>query len=107
MASRLKLHDEFIDILGTRNEEHSRVYFQPPESKKMTYPCIRYKKSAPFFKTANNKNYSMINKYECVVIDWDPDSKIPDEIVEHFSMCSLGNPYTADNLNHFPFTLYY
>ena len=34
----LNLHDEFIQILGTQN-----VYFQPPASTKLKYPCIIYK----------------------------------------------------------------
>lgn len=107
MASRLKLHDEFIDILGTRNESESRVYFQPPESKKMKYPCIRYSKSEPNLEHANNKVYVNINRYEGVAIDYDPDSEIPNEILTQFQMCSLGKPYTSNGLNHFPFTIYY
>ena len=107
MASRLELHNEFIDILGTRDEPESRVYFQPPESIKMKYRCIRYSKAVPNIKHANNKVYSNINKYEGVVIDYDPDCEIPNKLLDHFEMCSLGKPYTSNNLNHFPFTLYF
>ena len=107
MASRLKLHEEFIDVLEAKGETESRVYFRPPESKKMKYPCIRYTKAEPNVNRANNKVYGRTDKYEGVVIDYDPDSDIPDKILARFSMCSLGKPYTADNLNHFPFTLYY
>ena len=107
MASRLKLHEEFIDILETNDETESRVYYRPPESKKMKYPCIRYAKADPKTNRANNKVYGYIDKYEGVVIDYDPDSEIPKKILTHFSRCSLGRPYTAENLNHFPFTLYF
>ena len=107
MASRLKLHEEFIDILETNNETESRVYFRPPESKKMKYPCIRYNKAEPDLKRADNKVYGVIDKYEGVVIDYDPDSEIVNKILARFPMCSLGRSYTADNLNHFPFTLYF
>ena len=102
MANRLELHEEFCKILGTRN-----VYFQSPEKPKMIYPAIRYSLSDPDQKYANNKNYSKTNRYEGVVIDEDPDSDIPDKILAHFSMCRLGSSYPAENLNHFPFTLYY
>lgn len=102
MASRLKLHEEFCEILGNRNG-----YFNPPESIKMSYPCIRYSLSDPDQKYANDKNYRKTNKYEGVIIDHDPDSVIPDKILEHFSMCKMSKPYRADGLNHFPFTLYY
>lgn len=102
MAGRLQLHEELCKILGNRN-----VYFQPPESIKMSYPCIRYSKGTPDLKKANNKLYSTTNRYEGVVIDHDPDSTIADDIVAHFQMCSLGTSYRAENLNHTPFTIYY
>lgn len=102
MGSRLKLHEELCAILGTRN-----VYFDPPESVKMKYPCIRYSKGKPDQKKANNKVYVNTNRYEGVVIDEDPDSEIPSNLVAHFMMCSTDKGYTANNLHHTPFTLYY
>jgi hypothetical protein len=102
MASRLDLHDELCEILGTEN-----VYFQPPASVMMDYPCIRYSYTRSDQKYANNHTYLITPGYEGVVIDTNPDSDIPEKLLERFSMCSLGNPYVADNLNHFPFTLYY
>lgn len=102
MASRLSLHEEFCEILRNNN-----AYFQPPPSLVMKYPCIRYKKAAPGIKRADDRVYGATNCYEGVVIDPNPDSTIPQELLEHFTMCSLGNGYTADNLNHYPFTIYY
>lgn len=102
MASRLKLHEELCNILGTRN-----VYFQPPASVIMKYDAIRYSFGDHDVKRANDKAYLKTNKYEGVVITYDPDSAIPDTMLNHFQMCDFGKPYTADNLNHFPFTLYY
>ena len=107
MASRLELHDEFIDILGSRTDTESRVYFQTPGSVNMKYPCIRYKKLSPDIKRANNRVYQNTSRYEVVVIDSDPDSDIPDRILNHFPMCSWNQAYTADNLNHTVLTLYY
>ena len=100
--SRLKLHEELCEILGSRY-----VYFQPPESLKLKYPCVIYSRSNPSKRNANDTMYMSTNKYEGIVIDHDPDSEIPDKIVEHFPMCTLDRVYTSDNLNHFSFTLYY
>lgn len=102
MASRLELHEELCTLLKSRN-----VYFQPPASVIMKYDAIQYSFSDPNLRHANDKVYLKINRYEGVVITRDPDSTIPDSILNHFQMCSLGRPYVADNLNHFPFTLYY
>lgn len=102
MASRLELHEELCTILGSRN-----VYFKAPSSVKMQYDAIRYELSDKDLKRANGKIYQKTNQYSGVVITRDPDTTIPDEILSHFEMCSFGRPYTSDNLNHYPFTLYY
>lgn len=102
MDRSLKLQEEFTALINSNN-----VYYQPPESVLMNYPCIRYSKKGNDAKHANNRIYKTMNRYEGVVIDYDPDSTIPDEILHHFPMCSLGSGYVVDNLNHFPFTLYY
>lgn len=102
MASRLELHEELCAALGSRN-----VYFQSPESVKMSYDAIRYELGGKDFKRADDRIYNSINKYECVLITRDPDTTIPDKIINQFQMCSFGRPYTADNLNHYPFTIYY
>lgn len=102
MAERLTLHEELCAILGSRN-----VYYQTPESVKMHYDAIRYELSGKDLKRANNRIYQNTNRYDGVVITKNPDTIIPDKILSHFEMCSFGRPYTADNLNHYPFTIYY
>lgn len=102
MADRLTLHEELCTILGSRN-----VYFNPPESVRMQYDAIRYSLGGKDIKRANNRRYLSTNQYDGVVITRNPDTTIPDDILGHFEMCSFGRPYTADNLNHYPFTLYY
>lgn len=102
MASRLELHEEFCVLLGTRN-----VYFQPPTSVNMNYPCIKYSIAGMDQKHANNAIYNSCTRYEITVIDYDPDSDIPGKILKHFPMCSFDRAYSSDNLNHFVLTLYY
>lgn len=102
MASRLILHEEFCEILGSRN-----VYFNPPASVEMNYDAIRYNLSGKDLKRANDRIYLSKNCYDGVFITKNPDSIIPDVILDHFEMSSFGQPYTADNLYHYPFTIYY
>lgn len=102
MADRAELHEEFCTILGSRN-----VYFNPPESVKLIYDAIRYQLAGKDIIRANNRLYKFTNCYDGVVITRDPDTTIPDVILSHFEMCSFGRPYVAENLNHYPFTLYY
>lgn len=102
MASRLKLHEVFCEILNNRN-----VYFKPPNNLIMTYPCIRYALSGVDIRCANNRLYKRYNEYEVIVIDKDPDSKIYNEVLEYFPMCSFIRSYISDNLNHTVLKLYY
>lgn len=103
MDQRLAMDEAFYAILKSNN-----VYFQPPASTRMSYPAIRYSRNpAAHKRNANNRLYMSRDLYEGVVIDRDPDSKIPDLILARFPMCNFGTSYKADNLNHFPFTIYY
>ncbi len=107
MASRLELHNEFIEVLGTNEQEDKRVYYNPPQSLKMKYPCIRYKKVPPNIQRANNSIYNITNGYEVIIIDPDPDSVIADTVLLRFKQCSVERIYTADNLNHTVLKIYY
>lgn len=100
MDKRLDLHSELILY-------SSNAYFQPPSNVTLQYPCIIYRKSGVDTKRANNKAYVMTTEYQLTVIDKDPDGRIPEELLEHFSMCEMGVPYTFENLYHTPITLYY
>lgn len=102
MADRLELHEELCKLLGSRN-----VYFQPPESVKLNYPCIVYSRSGFNNRKANNKVYMSNKQYEIIVIERDPDSNLVDDILNHFPLCSFDRPYTSDNLYHNVLTLYY
>lgn len=102
MASRLKLHEELVDMLGTRN-----VYFQPPESVKMNYPCIVYERNGGDTQFANDKPYTFTHRYSVTVIDNNPDSDIIAKLASHFPMCIFDRHYTSDNLNHDVFNLFY
>lgn len=99
MVSRLKLHD----VLLTFNK---KVYYQPPASKKMEYPCIRYKLDKLDTEHANNKTYMFHNRYQITIIDEDPDSEMVDKI-KMMPLCVFDRHYTSDNLNHWVFKLYY
>lgn len=102
MDKRLTLHAELIKILGNNN-----VYFQPPESLKMNYPCIRYKKARPRINHADDIRYFKKDHYEIIVIDTDPDTDIPDRIADSFKFCSIERYYNSNNLTHCALDLYY
>lgn len=102
MDNRLRLHEELCALLGSRS-----VYFQPPESLRLKYPCIVYEKEGVSKQNANNKLYMSTDRYTITVIDQDPDSDVEDRILEYFPMCQFDRSFSSDGLNHSIFTLYY
>ena len=101
-TKRIQLQNELEDVLGSKN-----VYFQPPESMKLQYPCIIYFKTNVPLRYANNKVYHMKQGYTVTVVDKDPDSEIPFDITKHFEYCRIDSFYKSENLNHTKLTLYY
>lgn len=84
----------------------SNVYFQPPETVKLKYPCIIYSLSVLDNAFADNKPYLHRKRYTVMVIDRDPDSLIPGVVAE-LPYCRHDRSYTVDNLYHHVFTLYH
>lgn len=99
--TRLELHEELCEVLGSRN-----CYFSPPSN--MKYPCIKYEEGIPSKDYADNIVYRYKKCWILTIIDTDPDSGIRERLEKHFKMyLSFDRPYTADNLNHWVYTLYY
>jgi len=101
MAPRLELQATFIDILGTND-----VYFQPPPSVMMSYPCIVYSRDDEDTRFADNRPYNRKWRYQVTVIDRDPDSVIKEKVSE-LPLCVYDRFYTADNLNHDVYKLFF
>lgn len=98
---RLELQTLLEEVLGT-----SEVHFQPPPTISLRYPCIVYELSGMEPTFADDKLYGNRRKYTVIVIDRDPDSVLPDR-VSLLPLCKLDRPYSANNLYHFAFTIYY
>ena len=83
------------------------VYFQPPSSIKMTYPCVVYNKISKFREYGNDQAYIKIQGYSVTVMDRDPDSLIADDLEDHFTHCAITQYFTNDNIHHTVLELYY
>lgn len=102
MASRLELHEELCDLLGSRN-----VYYQPPETIKLKYPCIIYQRNSGDTQFANNEPYTFRVQYSVTIITKDPDSDLIEKMAMRFPMCRMDRHFTTQNLNHDNFMIYY
>jgi len=97
------LRSELQTVLETIT---SNVYFQPPASIQMAYPCIVYKRDDVDTKFADNSPYRHTKRYLVTVIDRNPDSSLVDPVLQ-LPLCTYSRAYAADNLNHDVFILYF
>lgn len=83
-----------------------KVYFQPPSSEKMAYPCIRYERDDAWMEHADNVPYSFTQRYQVTLIDRKVESDFYSKIVA-LPLCRFERHFAVDNLNHDVFVLYY
>jgi hypothetical protein len=101
MGQRQQLQVILRGILGTSN-----VYFQPPPSVKMAYPCIVYQRDDAQIEFAGNRPYSYTQRYQVTLIDENPDSLIRAKIAA-LPMVSVSRFFAVSGLNHDVFVLYF
>lgn len=101
MDRRDALHEILCGILGSRN-----CYFQPPETVKISYPCIVYERSSIDYKNAGNKKYKGKVKYDLKLISTQPNNTTIIKLLD-LQYCSYDRHYVSNNLNHDAFTLFY
>lgn len=102
MDRRLELHEKLMELVGNHN-----VYFQPPASVHITYPCVIYNLGNGDAKYADDMVYRYVNKYEVTFIFKNPSVDIIERALGTLPLCSVSRIYVADNLNHYVFNTYY
>lgn len=101
MGTRAELSEILHTLLGS-----DAVYFQPPPTIEMVYPCIVYRLDDITSFHADNVLWKKDRAYLITVIDRDPDSAIPDKILE-IPKTKFDRFYTADRLNHFVYKVFF
>lgn len=101
MYRRLEMQKHLEKVAGV-----GHVYFQPPASVRMQYPCVVYELDRVDKRPADDCTYSLALGYTVTVIDKNPDSELAKK-VSSLRYCSFDRGYTKDNLYHYVFTLYH
>lgn len=102
MSRRLELHEKLCELIGNEN-----VYFQPPASVQISYPCVIYRIGSGDVRYADSMAYNYINSYDVIFIFKKPNVEIIEEVLQALPMCRPTSMYASDNLNHYTFNLYY
>lgn len=101
MDKRLELHEKLVDVLGSRY-----VYYQPPSTVKMEYPCIVYRRDGSDIKRGNNSVYNHRKRYHITYISRSSNEDVTDAL-EHMLYCRFSDKLVIDNLYHSYLSLYY
>ena len=99
--NRVKLHHMLEDILGSKN-----VYYDPPESFKLKYPCIVYYLDGFNDLPADNQTYIRMRRYNMTYITTDSEDPIAEKLAD-IRYCTLSRPFAVSDLFHFAYVLYY
>ena len=98
--TRLELHAALEEFMGNKN-----VYFQPPESFKIKYPCIIYDFDRVDQVYADNTTYLMNDKYVITVIYREADATYKHDLLRAFNSIRYDRHYKSENLYHDVFTI--
>ena len=99
--TRVELDKLLRTTLGSTN-----VYFDPPESFKLKYPCIVYSLGSHFERKADNKTYNGLKRYSLTYVTRDADDPMVDTL-EEMEYCHLNRPFVADGLFHYAYDIYF
>jgi hypothetical protein len=101
-----KRSDSFIADLESTNT--GKVYFQPPSSVQLNYPCWVVERSKVYQPKANDKTYLFRPGYKCMYMNCDePDPEVLEMISRRYERCQYQNHYVVDNVHHDVFLIYY
>jgi len=100
MKTRIKLQ-KFLEKVAAPYH----VYFQPPDSLYIDYPCVIYHLSNVKNLYANNNIYKQDKFYELIIVDSNPDSILFEKFCK-LPMCKFKNFYVSESLNHFVFDIF-
>lgn len=99
-SRRLALQEKLEEILGSRH-----VYFQPPASISMQYPCFVYSFKDYYTLYSDNVKYLTQDRYSITLITKEAFPEQTIEAIEAMPYTKFDRYYVADNLHHFSYTI--
>jgi len=100
-ANRIELRAKLLSALSDCDED-AALYFQPPESVKLEYPCVIYRVATFTTSNADNIHYKKNVTFDVTYITRSSTSKVPSRMLEE-PLMSFDRYYTAENLHHYSY----
>lgn len=98
--TRIELHKELEEAFGCK------AYYQPPESLKLTYPCIVYAIERFETRKANNANYLINERYKVSYLHKDVDDSTVKSVLRIFNKMSHAQHYKTNGVYNDVYYLY-
>lgn len=102
MGNRIELHTLISSVMP----EGVTVYFQPPNSINLQFPCVIYSRTGKAENFAGNELYNSKYEYSVLVISRDPDNDLSEQLVK-IPFTSYDRRYEANGLYHDVVKLYF
>lgn len=103
--TRTDLHAALVDIAGEGN-----VYFEPPASVRLKFPCIIYNLSRLHTRSADNgPDYIKYDSYTVTLITQSPEQPRTESSLERLRSLRgsvFDRQFVSDNLHHYVYTVY-
>lgn len=100
--TREEFRDKLREFIGSNN-----TYYRPPETVKMSYPCVVYDMDKPHILRANNRIYSFKNCYTVTFISTNTQWIDIETVLNAFEFSEFDRVYISDRLTHWVFRIYY
>lgn len=84
-----------------------KVYYQPPENLKLTYPCIVYVLSNALSDYADNKPYMKTKRYQITLMTRTADNAQFVDAILDLPMCTFDRQFITENIVHDVFNIYF
>lgn len=97
---------ESLQCLLEKTINSNQVYFQPPASMRIKYPCIVYELEDLTPVYADDLTYLSHNSYQITLMTHDPDDCAKKKIAS-LPMVRFSRYFSVDNLNHYVYIMYY
>ena len=101
MAPRTQLQSLLETLLGSEN-----VYFNPPVTTQIAYPCIIYSRDLSNVQHADNEPFRRTKRYQVKLISEDPDDGTFEELAG-LPMSTHSRSFKVGQLNHDVFDIFY
>lgn len=98
---RIKFHNKLKEVLGNNN-----VYYNPPSTTKLQYPCIIYNLSDIRTNKANNNVYLLDHVYQVTLIGTKVTDDTKDKILTKIPYSNFNRSYINNGLYHYVYTIF-